>query len=179
MKNKLLLSIVLLLLLVSVFLNVYLYTSLNTKIDNKEEEIKQLEKKYVDSNTKLEESEKTIQRLEKNKEETLIETPPHELTRMLNNKETFILVISQAGCSHCQEYVPVLSEALRETKRQAYIVEVDRLDTPQKEEVKKHFSYNGTPTTFYVKNGTIDQSLTKVGTESKESIITRINKLFS
>ena len=178
MKNKLVFLVILLLLLVSIFFNVYLYTSLNSKIDKKDDEIKQLEKKYVDVNTQLEESDRKVQRFSRQVNETLVELKYNEVADLFKGKETFVIVLTQANCWHCQEYLPVFEEALKEENRSAYFVDIEHLTRNEEKEVKKYLSYSGTPTTYYVKNGEIQNDLTKVGGESKESIIERLNTLY-
>ncbi len=148
MKNKIVFLVTLILLLVSIFFTVYLYTSLNNKIDDKESEIKQLEKRYADTNKQLEKTDRELQRFSKKETETLVNLKASEIKDLIEDKETFAIVISQAGCSHCKDYVPIFEAALKETGESGYIIDIQDLNDSEVQTVKKYFSYSGTPTTY-------------------------------
>ena len=59
----------------------------------------------------------TLNKSEENEEKHLIEITFSELKEKINNKESFILLISQESCSHCAEYKPVLKKVLSRIKR--------------------------------------------------------------
>lgn len=177
MKSKLVLLIVLLLLLISVALNVYTFTSLNRKIDIKDEKIKEIEKKYVDTATELEEVENNYQKLLKeNKQENITNREvlsyikPNDVEKLFNDKETFIIVISNALCSHCQTYLPVLEKVLKEELETAYVVDILELEESDTAKLKKYIDYNGTPMTFFVKKGEIQKDLTMSGPKTESQI---------
>ena len=71
-----------------------------------------------------------------------------DLVEKLNQKETFILLVSQDGCSHCEEYKPILNRVLEENNKTAYEIEWKEIRNHDK--LKNLFNINGTPTTIFI-----------------------------
>lgn len=84
----------------------------------------------------------------KNNIETIIGS---DLVEKLNQKETFILLVSQDGCSHCEEYKPILNRVLEENNKTAYEIEWKEIRNHDK--LKNLFNINGTPTTIFINDG--------------------------
>ncbi len=74
-----------------------------------------------------------------------------DLVEKLNQKETFILLVSQDGCSHCEEYKPILNRVLEENNKTAYEIEWKEIRNHDK--LKNLFNINGTPTTIFINEG--------------------------
>ena len=74
-----------------------------------------------------------------------------DLVEKLNQKETFILLVSQDGCSHCEEYKPILNRVLEENNKTAYEIEWKEIRNHDK--LKNLFNINGTPTTIFINDG--------------------------
>lgn len=87
----------------------------------------------------------------KKEETSLIKINGTELEQKLENKDTFILLVSQEGCSHCEEYAPVLKRILKENNITAY--EIDWKDLRNDENLNKLFTLDGTPTTIFINDG--------------------------
>ena len=75
------------------------------------------------------------------KDKTLVELSYNELEKKLNNKDTFILVITQTKCSHCAQYKPVLKEVLYEYNLKAYEIDQEKLSK------KEHINFKSFDTT--------------------------------
>lgn len=74
-----------------------------------------------------------------------------ELLEKLEKKETFIMLVSQEGCSHCEEFKPILNRVLKENNKNAY--EIEWKEIRNKEELNHLFNINGTPTTIFINDG--------------------------
>lgn len=76
-----------------------------------------------------------------------------ELETLVQNKETFILVITQTTCGHCITYKPTLISVLEETAQIAYEVDIQPMTKEEKERVYKIAKVSGTPTTVFIEEG--------------------------
>ena len=83
----------------------------------------------------------------------LSELNAKEVFKMVEDKEDFILVISQTTCSHCNQYKPKLEKIAKEYKIQMYYIQVDLMSEEDYQEFHKIFSYSGTPQTIFIKDG--------------------------
>ena len=107
--------------------------------------------------------------------EYLIEIKYDEVIEKVSNKENFILLLSQTTCSHCAAYKPKLSEVANEYKLEIYYLEVDLLSEDEEKEVKKHFSFSGTPATLFITDGDEKTAANRiVGDASKDKIISKL-----
>jgi len=114
----------------------------------------------------------------KPEENKLISVNGSEVIEKLNNKDTFILVITQEGCSHCEEYLPILNRVLRENNINAYELDLRKV-AKESEETQKAiattFNTNakefGTPTTVFINDGTEKTIINRlVGSTSYSSL---------
>lgn len=95
------------------------------------------------------------------KKSNLITSSGQEILNKLENKETFILVFTQEGCSHCEEYKPILNRVLTENDIYAYELDIKKMKQEETEEINseiaKLFGTNaigfGTPTTVFISDG--------------------------
>lgn len=92
-----------------------------------------------------------------------------ELEKMIDNKETFILEITQDGCSHCEEFTPRLKSILEENKIKAYNLNITYIEEKDYEKLDEKYNLKGTPTTMFFKNGKelINSRLTGSVSDSK------------
>ncbi len=77
----------------------------------------------------------------------------NDFKEMLNNKENFILIVSQEGCSHCEEYSPRIKKILKENSITAYNLNITYISKSDYNKFKEEYNFKGTPTTFFFKNG--------------------------
>ncbi len=108
---------------------------------------------------------------EKNENKYLVEIKMDELREKINNKESFILLISQTTCSHCAEYKPKFKKVLAKNKVKAYYIEKDLLSEAEEGELKTIANISGTPTTVFIVNGEEENTayrLTGSGADEKK-----------
>lgn len=114
----------------------------------------------------------------KDKEEYLVEINYNEFKEKVENKDTFILVISQTGCSHCEQYLPELERTLKEVNLKAYVVNIKNLSEEDANSFSKDVIFSGTPTTIFYTDGIEKTSLNRiVGYASRNKIIERFKSL--
>ena len=115
----------------------------------------------------------------KKMDETLIQLSFKELEKKLENKDTFILVITQKNCSHCAEYKPVLKEVLLENNLVAYEIDQTTLNDEEIAKLKDVASISGTPTTIFIQEGQETSTSTRIkgAGHSKKAIKTRLKAM--
>ena len=121
---------------------------------------------------------KTLNQKNKEEDNHLIEISITELQEKVNNKETFILLISQTNCSHCAEYKPVLKEVL--TKYDIFAYEIDETKLSEKENgiLKNIANISGTPTTVFIVDGEEANTQNRlIGAANKNKIINRLKAM--
>ena len=107
----------------------------------------------------------------------LVEIKYDEVIKKVENKDTFVLLLSQTTCSHCAEYKPKLSRVTKKYKIMVYYLETDLLNEKEEKEIKKLFNFTGTPTTVFVIKGEEKTAATRINGDATEEKI--INKLKS
>ena len=99
----------------------------------------------------------------------------NDFKNKISNKETFFFVIVQDGCSHCASFTPKLEAVLDEYKVNGYKINLSKLSDTQKEELNGLFSFDGTPTTVFVKDGEEESLMQRInGDQPKEKIISKL-----
>ena len=120
----------------------------------------------------------TLNKEQKELENRLIELTYDELSEKINNKETFILVITQTDCSHCEEYKPVLKQVLFDYDITAYEIDQKKISEEEKNNLKNIANISGTPTTVFIVNGEERQTSDRlVGSASRSKIIDRLKAM--
>lgn len=75
-----------------------------------------------------------------------------DINKMINDKETFILLVTQDSCSHCEEYTPRFKNILKKNNITAYNLNITYIDEKDYNDFKNKYDFKGTPTTmFFVK----------------------------
>lgn len=101
----------------------------------------------------------------------------NDLKNKINNQESFMLVVIQTGCPHCEQYIPILNEALNNYDFKANVINLSELKDDLAE-FKSLINISGTPTSIFFKNGVETTSLNRlVGSASQSTIIERLKSL--
>lgn len=107
----------------------------------------------------------------------LFELKYDDVIEKFNNKEDFVLVISQTTCEHCISYKPVLRSVSKKNKIKTYYIDVDLLNDKETEELKKYVSYSDTPSTLFIKGGTESTRANRiVGEATEEKIVSKLKQ---
>lgn len=100
----------------------------------------------------------------------------NDLYKKIENKETFILEISQDGCSHCAAFNPVFKKVLEENQVTAHYLNVSKLNEEQYLMFLDDFNYGedlGTPTVMFITDGHEKTKMNRLIGQASEKEITR------
>lgn len=100
-----------------------------------------------------------------------------ELEKMVKDKKSFILLISQDGCSHCEAYAPIIKKVLKENELTAYNLNITYISEEEYNKLKEKYSdFQGTPTTIFIKDGEEQKDARLVGDVSKNKLTSTLKK---
>ncbi|MDD3187064.1 MAG: thioredoxin family protein [Bacilli bacterium] len=86
-----------------------------------------------------------------------------ELINMLNNKESFMLMIGSSNCTHCDEYKLTLEEINKKYGIDVKYIDISKItDENEINNLKSYFYYAGTPTTINVVDGVEENTLSRI-----------------
>ena len=99
----------------------------------------------------------------------------NELSKKLENGESFFFEVVQDGCSHCANFTPKLKEVLNEYDVIGYQLNLTDLTEENYKTFNSMFDVDGTPTTIFIVNGKEVSLLQRIdGNVSKEKIISKL-----
>ncbi len=77
-----------------------------------------------------------------------------EFKEKIENKDKFILVITQEGCTHCKSYIPTLRNIANKYSITFYEMDEKKWSDEDTKYYKSLANFDGgTPTTFFFENG--------------------------
>lgn len=83
----------------------------------------------------------------------IVDTSINKVKSMIDNKETFILYIGSADCSHCATYRPKLEDVTLEYEVTVYYIDTSKLSDDEYNELTDIVNFSGTPTTAFIVDG--------------------------
>lgn len=94
----------------------------------------------------------------------------NEINKKIENKETFILIVSQSTCSHCATYKPKIKIIAEDYGINAYYIDINL--EKNKETFLKEFKLSGTtPTTIFINNGKEKSVLNRLEGDLESSVV--------
>ena len=99
-----------------------------------------------------------------------------ELEEKIKNKESFILLISQESCSHCEDYTPKIKKVLKNNNLEAYNLNITYVSEEDFNKFKEIFEFEGTPTTIFIKDGEEQKNTRLVGNVSEKKLKEALKK---
>lgn len=185
MNNKKNNSLFLIIIAILVVSNIYFIVQSNIRgniIDKLEEEIKEKKEKIQNNKTSLKELEYRIDYYEEmygkyNFEKEEVEEYSNikqikyaELEEKIKEKESFVLLVSQAQCSHCITYKPTYNNVLKENKIIGYDIDLLTLSDEDYTLLMNLTDVSGTPTTLLYNKGEEIKEARMEGSKSKEDL---------
>ena len=108
-------------------------------------------------------------------ENYFVELEFNQVIEKIENKESFVLVLSQTTCSHCALYKPKIESVANDYKTYVYYLEIDLISASQTEELLEIVHYEGTPTTIFFIDGEEKTAATRInGDASIEKIVKKL-----
>lgn len=92
-----------------------------------------------------------------------------EYSNKLENNETFIVLLWQTGCSHCESFEPKLNKIIEKYNLEIFSLNLHDLSEKEYSTIKNKTFITGTPTTVYIKEGKYVSKI--VGDKDQEEII--------
>lgn len=102
-----------------------------------------------------------------------------ELTKKVENKERFVLVVSKSTCSHCATYKPKIESIVKEYGIDIYYIDYDTEEENTQKEFLEKFNLDGsTPITLFIDKGKEMSVLNRIeGDLSSEKVISTLKKM--
>lgn len=100
-----------------------------------------------------------------------------EIKDMIDKKETFILEITQDGCSHCEEFTPRLKTILKDNNLEAYNLNISYISESDYNKFNEKYTFQGTPTTMFFNKGKEIVSSRITGSISDKKLKNTLKKL--
>ncbi len=95
-----------------------------------------------------------------------------------HNKDSFILVIKQNNCSHCESYMPKIKEISNEYKIKTYYINSSKFTAEESSAFSNLINYSGTPTTVFIVNGEEPTTSNRIdGNGTKDNVINKLKSL--
>lgn len=92
----------------------------------------------------------------------------NELESKLDNQDSFILIITQTGCSHCEAYLPVVQSVSNKYKVDFYILNRTNISDEERTKLKNIANISGTPTTLFYTSGEEKSALNRLVGQATE-----------
>lgn len=92
----------------------------------------------------------------------------NELESKLDNQDSFILIITQTGCSHCEAYLPVVQNVSNKYKVDFYVLNRTNISDEERTKLKNIANISGTPTTLFYTSGEEKSALNRLVGQATE-----------
>lgn len=93
-----------------------------------------------------------------------------EYEAKIQNKDSFVLLMWQTGCGHCETFEPILNEVISKYNLEIYSINLAEVTNEQYSKIKNKTFISGTPTTVVFKDG-ITQAKKLVGAVKTKDVI--------
>ncbi len=111
------------------------------------------------------------------KKTTYEEVTIDELTKMVNDKESFVLVIGSETCSACESYRPVMEKVIQEYNLTINYINIYQLTDEEKAKLLTYAYYANTPTTVYFEKGVATDTYNRiVGAVSYDKVVESLKR---
>ena len=102
----------------------------------------------------------------------------NELKEKIKNKDNFVLVFTQEGCSHCSTYHEVINNVAKEYDIKIYDINLTDVKNEDVADLNKIATISGTPTTLFYINGEEQTTLNRInGSISKTNLVNKLKKM--
>ena len=108
----------------------------------------------------------------------LIELNVDEIIEKMNNKESFVLCVSQTECEHCRNYKPKLEKIAVEYDIDLFYIDINKYKKEEIDSFKKKITFDGsTPVTAFIIDGEETSASTRINGDAKKSnVIEKLKK---
>mgnify|MGYP003366593372 FL=1 len=113
------------------------------------------------------------------KHTTTIELTYEEYENKIKNKDSFVLLMWQTGCSHCISFEPTLNKIITYYNLEIYSINLANITDEEYSKIENKTFITGTPTTVVFKDG-VTQTKKLIGDKESKDVLdflTRYNYL--
>lgn len=101
-----------------------------------------------------------------------------EFNKMIENKETFPIVVGRTGCSACEVFKPTMETFISKYQVNVYYIDISLMSTDEFNEFKAVYGISSTPTTMFIKEGAqTSHEYRLVGSVSYSSVVDRFKAM--
>ena len=93
-----------------------------------------------------------------------------EYENKIKNKDSFVLLLWQTGCGHCETFEPILNNVVDYYNIEVYSLNIGTLTDTEYAKLENKTFVTGTPTTVAFKDG-ITQSKKLIGSKDEQTVI--------
>lgn len=112
-----------------------------------------------------------------NKLKTYTEITYDEYSKMIENEETFILLLGQENCSYCTQFKPTIERVIKEYQIEVKYMDISKLTNTQYSLLKNKTFISGTPYTVFFKDGAFNTTTKIKGAKSYDAVINALKKV--
>lgn len=94
-----------------------------------------------------------------------------QLTKKIENKETFPLVIGSSECSACANYEITMQSFIREHNVEVFEIDLSEISDEQYDKLKLEISFTGTPTTVFYKDGELTSFYNRINGSVSKGVV--------
>lgn len=105
------------------------------------------------------------------KNSNLVEISYSEFADKVKNRESFVVYVGSATCSHCSEFKPTLEKVIKENGLTVYYLDRSKFTSAQDSAVKDKVQLQGTPTLCNIVEGNAQNDTNLVGTKDYDSTV--------
>ena len=91
-----------------------------------------------------------------------------DLKEKIDNKDSFILIISQDQCSHCKAYLPVMDKIAEQYNISIFDISLTGLSSEDSTYLNSIATVSGTPTTIFITDGVEKTTSNRLNGDVKE-----------
>ena len=104
------------------------------------------------------------------KHTTTIELTYDEYETKIKNKDSFVLLMWQTGCSHCISFEPTLNKIISYYNLEIYSINLKNVSDYEYSKIENKTYITGTPTTVVFKDG-VTQTKKLIGDRDTETVL--------
>ncbi len=104
------------------------------------------------------------------KHTTTIELTYDEYETKIKNKDSFVLLMWQTGCSHCISFEPTLNKIISYYNLEIYSINLANITDDEYSKIENKTYITGTPTTVVFKDG-VTQTKKLIGDRDTETVL--------
>lgn len=109
--------------------------------------------------------------------QTYTEITFDEFAKMIENEETFILLMGQPNCSHCIDFKPTIEKVIKNYQIEVKYMDISKLNDKQYSILKNKTFISGTPNTVFIKEGKLDTRAKISGAKSYDAVVNALKKV--